>query len=201
MCRLVLRACADRGGCVLQIVDIQSEGKKVPVETLEWIHTHKTAALLESSVVCGAIVAGASDEDIERVRKYAINIGLAFQVRASLATRARLRQFHNADRTSLAACFCLPVLVQVVSAHHTPSVLQVIDDILDITQSSEQLGKTAGKDLDAEKSTYPSLVGLEESKAIAKRLTDEAKALLDGYDEAARAPLVGLADYIYLRQN
>ena len=141
---------------VVQIVDIQSEGKTVPVETLEWIHTHKTAALLESSVVCGAIVAGASDEDIERVRKYAINIGLAFQV---------------------------------------------IDDILDITQSSEQLGKTAGKDLDSEKSTYPSLVGLEESKRIAKRLIDEAKEQLAGYDEAARAPLVGLADFIYLRQN
>jgi geranylgeranyl diphosphate synthase, type II len=140
----------------MQIVDIQSEGKKVPVETLEWIHTHKTAALLEASVVCGAIVAGASNADIERVRKYAIDIGLAFQV---------------------------------------------VDDILDVTQSSEQLGKTAGKDVDAEKSTYPALVGLEESKNIAQRLIDDAKAQLAHFDEDKRAPLDGLADYILHRQN
>lgn len=55
------------GGCV-QIVDIESEGKKVDLKTLEWIHMHKTAALLEVSVVCGAILAGASEEDIAKVR-------------------------------------------------------------------------------------------------------------------------------------
>ena len=55
---------------MLQIVDIKSEGQKVPLETLQWIHVHKTAVLLEASVVAGAIVAGASDENIERVRKY-----------------------------------------------------------------------------------------------------------------------------------
>ena len=140
----------------MQIVDIKSEGKKVGVDTLEWIHTHKTAALLEASVVCGAIVAGASDADVERVRKYAIDIGLAFQV---------------------------------------------IDDILDVTQSSEQLGKTAGKDLDSEKSTYPALLGLDESKKVAKRLIDDAKAQLDSFEPEKRAPLVALADYIYFRQN
>ena len=78
---------------------------------------------------------------------------------------------------------------------------QVIDDILDITQSSEQLGKTAGKDLEAEKSTYPSLVGLEQSRKIAEDLITEAKAQLDAYDPVKSAPLVGLADYIFLRQN
>ena len=51
-----------------QIVDIKSEGKRVDLETLKWIHTHKTAVLLEASVVCGAILAGACDEDIEKVR-------------------------------------------------------------------------------------------------------------------------------------
>lgn len=52
----------------MQIVDIESEGKKVDLKTLEWIHMHKTAALLEVSVVCGAILAGASEEDIAKVR-------------------------------------------------------------------------------------------------------------------------------------
>ena len=142
--------------CSAQVVDIQSETKRVPVETLEWIHVHKTAALLEASVVTGAIVAGASDDDVERVRQYGRNIGLCFQV---------------------------------------------VDDILDVTQSSEHLGKTAGKDLDSEKSTYPALLGIEESRDIAKRLNAEAKELLEPFDADKRAPLVGLADFIYNRTN
>ena len=55
---------------------------------------------------------------------------------------------------------------------------QVIDDILDITQTSEKLGKSAGKDLKSEKSTYPSLLGLTTSRRIAKQLTLEASAAL-----------------------
>jgi len=55
---------------------------------------------------------------------------------------------------------------------------QIIDDILDITQTTEQLGKTAGKDTAAQKATYPSIVGLEESRRIAQRLTNRAFAAL-----------------------
>lgn len=51
---------------------------------------------------------------------------------------------------------------------------QIIDDILDVTQTSEKLGKSAGKDLVSEKSTYPSLIGLEASRDEAHRLTQEA---------------------------
>ena len=50
------------------------------LSTLQYIHEHKTAALLEASVVSGAIVGGAAEEDIARLRTYARNIGLAFQV-------------------------------------------------------------------------------------------------------------------------
>jgi geranylgeranyl pyrophosphate synthase len=63
-----------------QVVDIQSEGKEVGLDVLRYIHEHKTAALLEAAVVCGAIVGGASDETVEKLRRYALNIGLAFQV-------------------------------------------------------------------------------------------------------------------------
>lgn len=63
------------------MVDIKSEGKEVGVETLQYIHEHKTAALLVACCVCGAILGGASDEDVEKLRRYALNIGLAFQVR------------------------------------------------------------------------------------------------------------------------
>ncbi len=54
---------------------------QVGLETLQYIHEHKTAALLEASVVCGALVGGAGEPDVERLRKYARCIGLAFQVR------------------------------------------------------------------------------------------------------------------------
>lgn len=63
-----------------QVVDIQSEDKEVGLDTLKYIHEHKTAALLEAAVVCGAIVGGAEDVTVEKLRRYALNIGLAFQV-------------------------------------------------------------------------------------------------------------------------
>src|SRR4028118_1995231 len=63
-----------------QVVDLEVEGKPdVAIETLTFIHRHKTAALLDASVVSGAMLAGAEAEDIDRLSKYAQDIGLAFQ--------------------------------------------------------------------------------------------------------------------------
>jgi geranylgeranyl diphosphate synthase type II len=78
---------------------------------------------------------------------------------------------------------------------------QIVDDILDVTQSTEVLGKTAAKDLASNKTTYPKLLGLDASKAEAERLIDEAIAQLGGFDAARAAPLVALAKYIGYRQN
>jgi geranylgeranyl diphosphate synthase type II len=77
---------------------------------------------------------------------------------------------------------------------------QVIDDILDVTQTTEQLGKTAGKDVTAQKATYPSIVGLEESKKIAKRLTHNAFAALKPFKGKAVA-LEALATYLLERDR
>jgi len=137
-----------------QIVDLESEGKSdISLETLHYIHTHKTAALLDACVTCGALLGGATEEDVQRLSRYAQNIGLAFQI---------------------------------------------VDDILDITASQEDLGKTAGKDLQAQKATYPSLWGLEESKRQAQQLIDEAKGELAPYGDSAQ-PLVAIADFITAR--
>jgi geranylgeranyl diphosphate synthase type II len=139
-----------------QVVDLECEGKPdVTSETLTFIHIHKTAALLESCVICGALLAGANDTDIKRLSTYANNIGLAFQI---------------------------------------------IDDILDITATSEELGKTAGKDLAAQKVTYPSLWGIEASQQKAQDLVTEAKEQLTSYGDAA-LPLMAIADYITSRKN
>lgn len=151
------KAVGSEGLVAGQIVDIASEGDPtVGLETLEYVHTHKTAVLLESSVVCGAILGGASEDEISRLSKYARNVGLLFQV---------------------------------------------VDDILDVTKSSAELGKTAGKDLLADKATYPKLLGLEKSKAFAEELTRKAKDQLSVFDQQKAAPLLGLADYIAYRQN
>src|ERR671933_1486472 len=132
-----------------QVVDLESEGKTdVSLETLNYIHAHKTGALLEACVVCGAILASASEADLQRLSRFAKNIGLAFQI---------------------------------------------IDDILDITATQEELGKTAGKKPAAQKATYPSLWGVEESRRQASQLVADAKDQLAVFGSKA-LPLLGIAD-------
>lgn len=77
---------------------------------------------------------------------------------------------------------------------------QIIDDILDITQTSEQLGKTAGKDTKAQKATYPSIVGLEKSRTIARQLTERAFGALKVFKGRAEA-LEALATYLLQRNK
>ncbi len=76
-----------------------------------------------------------------------------------------------------------------------------MDDILDVTKSSAELGKTAGKDLLTDKATYPKLLGLERSKVFAQNLSAKAKQQFSIFDQIKAAPLLGLADYIANRQN
>ena len=81
----------------------------------------------------------------------------------------------------------------------TGLAFQIIDDILDVTQTSEKLGKSAGKDLASEKSTYPALMGLEASRDEAKRLTEEARQSLDVFGPTA-IRLRQLADHLLARE-
>lgn len=139
-----------------QVVDKESEGAPVSLAMLEHIHLHKTARLLEASAVSGAIIGGATDGEVESVRRYARCIGLLFQV---------------------------------------------VDDVLDVTRTSEQLGKTAGKDLAADKATYPKLLGVDQARAYAAELLAMAEAELEGFDAERATPLRHLARFIAYRQN
>lgn len=138
-----------------QVVDVESEGKQIDKETLEYIHMNKTAAMIVASVRAGAILADIEDDKLDNLTKYAENIGLAFQI---------------------------------------------VDDILDIEGDEKLLGKRVGSDLDNDKSTYPAMVGIDESKRIVYKLIEEAKFLLDVFGEEAKF-LKDLADFIGYRQN
>ncbi len=138
-----------------QVADIEAERKLVDERDLEYIHRSKTAALIRASIVTGAVAGGASDEDVERLRRFGENIGWAFQV---------------------------------------------VDDILDVEESSVALGKTAGKDQAQQKATYPSLFGLAKSRQIASELSDRAIRELDQY--AGRATnLRTLGEFLVARRS
>jgi geranylgeranyl diphosphate synthase type II len=76
---------------------------------------------------------------------------------------------------------------------------QVIDDILDVTQTSERLGKSAGKDVAAEKATFPAVVGLDRSRRIARQLTETARKALKPFGRKAET-LHLLADHLLARE-
>ena len=77
---------------------------------------------------------------------------------------------------------------------------QIIDDILDVTQTSEILGKSAGKDIAAKKATYPAVIGLEKSRAEARRLTRQAHKALSVFRSSDAEPLHALANYLLERE-
>jgi len=77
---------------------------------------------------------------------------------------------------------------------------QIIDDILDVTQTSEVLGKSAGKDQAAKKATYPGVIGLEESRAEARQLTRQAHNALSVFSSSDAEPLHVLANYLLERE-
>ncbi|MGH7390298.1 MAG: polyprenyl synthetase family protein [Candidatus Rokuibacteriota bacterium] len=147
---------AGTGGMVGgQVVDIESEGKTVTAETLDYIHIHKTAALIRTALRAGALLAGAPPADLRAITTAGERLGLAFQI---------------------------------------------VDDILDVEGSLEELGKTAGSDERKQKATYPALHGLDASRRRARTLIQEAKDALAPLGRAA-APIEALADFIFERRS
>ena len=117
-----------------QVTDVRETGHKLSREKLDFIYALKTGALIESSMMIGAVLAGASEEEIKQAEKIAAKTGFAFQVQ---------------------------------------------DDILDVTSTSETLGKPVHSDEKNEKTTYVTLVGIEEAKKIVERESEEAIRILE----------------------
>jgi geranylgeranyl diphosphate synthase type II len=125
-------------------------------------------------------------------------------------TRDDLRFIHeNKTAAILTASVCLGAMSANAATRELSAAtkfgralglaFQVIDDILDVTQTSEKLGKSAGKDIVAKKATYPSIIGLEESRAEARRLTRRAHQVLDIFGTRS-SRLRELADYLLERE-
>jgi geranylgeranyl diphosphate synthase type II len=124
---------------------------------------------------------------------------------------AGLRYIHERKTSALLCCSvrlggmsanCTPPQLEALTrfGYNVGLAFQIIDDILDITQTSEQLGKTAGKDTAAQKATYPAIVGLEKSRKIARQLTDRAFAALKIFRGRAVA-LEALATHLLQRNK
>ena len=116
-----------------QVVDVQSSGHAIDQDRLDFIYELKTGALLEAAMMVGAVLAGASEEEVSVIEKVASDVGIAFQIR---------------------------------------------DDILDVTSTSEALGKPVLSDEKNQKTTYVTLVGLEQAKKNVEEISARAVSLL-----------------------
>lgn len=154
MTHLLAQASGSRGMAGGQAIDLESVGVALTQEQLEFMHIHKTGALIRAATLLGAGCATQQAPDkIAALDHYAKAIGLAFQV---------------------------------------------VDDILDAQADSATLGKTAGKDAEANKPTYVTILGLVRARELAKELHANAISRLGAFGEAATR-LVQLADYITQR--
>ena len=148
-------ASGSRGMAGGQAIDLASVGLPLGVEELEFMHIHKTGALIRCAVRMGAACGQLDVDAHRRLDHYAGTVGLLFQV---------------------------------------------VDDVLDCEASTEELGKTAGKDAAANKPTYVSTLGLARARERARELHAEAIESLSPFGDAARR-LRELADFVLTRKH
>lgn len=145
-----------------QVADVESEKKpagSVSMDTIGYIHENKTAAMIESSMMIGAVLAGAGEDAVNIVESVGKDVGIAFQIK---------------------------------------------DDILDVTGTTEVLGKSVGSDEKNGKATYVSLAGLEKAQEDVKKYTDHALNGLSGIDaedEEAADFLKELITFLIVRNS
>ena len=137
-----------------QALDLEAESRDVKGDELETIHHRKTGALIRAAARCGAMISGATEDELEAITSYATNLGLLFQI---------------------------------------------TDDLLDVTATAEDLGKTPGKDARAQKATFPALYGIEATRAQLKTVHTAARNALETVARETRL-LQSIVDFILQRQ-
>ena len=120
-----------------QVVDVELTNKPISKEQLQFIHELKTGALIQASMMMGAILAGANQKEVDAIEQIALEIGLAFQIK---------------------------------------------DDILDVTSTTEELGKPVHSDEKNEKTTYVTLYGLEKAQEKVQEVSEHAVQLYDALE-------------------
>ena len=156
LCRELARAAGADGMAGGQAIDLASVGLQLSEDQLRQMHRLKTGALLQASVVMGAVCGQTPEGTLRALSDYGAAMGLAFQV---------------------------------------------VDDVLDVTQDSATLGKTAGKDAASDKPTYVSLMGLEAARAHAEALRAQALAALAASGLTDTRALAALADMVVRRSH
>jgi geranylgeranyl diphosphate synthase, type II len=159
--RMIGDAAGSMGMVGGQAIDLQAAGQApgraltLDRDGLRAMHARKTGALIRASAGSGAVMAGASDDLVAAVDRYATDLGLAFQI---------------------------------------------VDDILDVEGSPEQLGKSPGKDAAGAKPTYPALFGLDRSRQLATECADRALATLAAAG-LRDGQLAAIAQWVVTRTN
>jgi farnesyl diphosphate synthase len=156
LCSLLARSAGHAGMAGGQAIDLASIGKTLDEPALRDMHSRKTGALLQASVLMGAACGTPDTSTWDALADYGAAVGLAFQV---------------------------------------------VDDILDVTQASETLGKTAGKDLDHNKPTFVTVLGLDAARRHAHDLRDQAQQALQRSALPHAEALAQLADMVVERDN
>ena len=137
-----------------QFVDMESENKKVEIDTLKYIHAHKTGKLLTAAIELSMIALDIEGKKREKMVEYSKLLGIAFQIK---------------------------------------------DDILDIEGDFEEIGKKSN-DVENEKTTYPSIFGLEKSKKLLQEYLEKAKKIIEDEFEGNQL-FLELTDYFGNRKK
>jgi geranylgeranyl pyrophosphate synthase len=156
MCRLLAHRIGTVGMAGGQAIDLESVGKRIDLAALQDMHRRKTGALIEASVLLGAVAAGVtSGPSYQALQDYSAAIGLAFQIQ---------------------------------------------DDILDVTGTTDSIGKIAGADAALDKPTYTSLLGLDGARRAAAEQHQRALTAVAPLG-AAGQELAKLADFVVGRAS
>lgn len=154
-CNTLASYCGALGMVGGQVIDLEYEEKKAPVEILKQMDSKKTSCLIKAACEMGCIAAGADNKKISAAGIYGEYIGLAFQI---------------------------------------------VDDILDVTSSSEELGKPVGSDMSNQKSTYVSLLGIDKCRELVSEYTEKAVEALSVFNGDTK-PLKDFALKLSKRKN
>ena len=151
----IARAAGTPAGMVAgQALDLEAELREVTSEQLQGIHQHKTGALIRAAARCGAMIAGANEEELQAISEYGINLGLLFQI---------------------------------------------TDDLLDVTATAEELGKTPGKDARSKKATYPAIYGMGATRSQIEAVHRVGCGALERMDRPTKL-LRSILDFISRRE-